>query len=564
MRPSEKEAWLGLIDREDSQYGLYEPIARNKDINLIEAIKKNRLDILKCMKNLGLSFQTCLEKYMMTPIEAAARWGHVNIVEFLLDSGEDIDHKNVLYQTPLFPALQYKNSNVVRFLLKRKANVNVKDAFGQTPVMFFIMRGACRTESDLDILKCLLEAGATVCTADTQTGLMPIHAAICKSGIPDKTVQLLLKYVTDIDAKCKGGWSGLHFSCATSNDVMFIEEIDKTKRCQIVSLLLQNGADPNITDDKYEAPLHVAARNGYAKVSEILIEYGADPTLRDIDGNRPIEYSQPQSGVWYVLRSAMKEKRLSGRSTPGRNSPTMTTSGSRVFFPDKDDVDAPMLSESLEHESIGVMTSAPCNPRDEAWQDVRDKITNLESSIENKDPNVLLHELGLLKQSLSNLKGQEDFIFSQIWPGGYPLSKGNQEADSKDIKSPPRSKPVFKLKVDLVNPVDLTDSEHELSHEELVREERVFFKGCRIAADLLGLDWKMVFRDLEVYDPLKTEIIIKEIEQTNPGQLREQSYQALYDWRQIKGRGATLDLLLKHIRECSLVNVAQTIEDRLS
>ena len=564
MRPREKEAWLRMIDTTDGQYGLYEPIARNKDINLIEAIKKNRLDVLKRMKNLGLNFQTCLDKYMMTPIEAAARWGHVNIVEFLLDSGEDIDHKNVLQQTPLFSALQYKSVGVVELLLERKANLNVKDAFGQTPVMFFIMRGGCRNESDLDILKCLLEGGATVLTADPQTGLMPIHAAICKSGVPDKTVQLLLKYITDIDVKCKGGWSALHFSCATSNDVMFIEEIDKAKRCQIVSLLLQNGADPNIIDDKYETPLHVAARNGLAKVSEILVEYGADPTLRDIDGNRPIEYAQPQSGVWYVLRSAIKEKRLSGRSTPGRNSPIMTTSGSRVFFPDKDDVDAPMLSESLEHESIGVMTSAPCNPRDEAWQDVKDKITNLESSIQSKDQNVLLHELEVLKQSLSNLKGQEDFIFAQIWPGGYPLKNTNQGTDSKGQVSPPRSKPVFRLKVDLAEPIDVDDGEHQLSHEELAQEERVFFKGCRIAADLLGLDWKMVFRDMEVYDPLKTEIIIKEIEQKNPGQLREQSFQALYDWRQIKGREATLDLLLKHIKECSLVNVAQTIEDRLA
>ena len=185
--------WLSLIDREDSQYGLYEPIARNKDINLIEAIKKNRFDILKSMKNLGLNFQTCLDKYMMTPIEAAARWGHVNIVEFLLESGEDIDHKNVLYQTPLFPALQYKNSNVVWFLLKRKANVNVKDAFGQTPVMFFIMRGACRTESDLDILKYLLEGGATVCTADTQTGLMPIPRCHMQIGYSRQNCAITVK-----------------------------------------------------------------------------------------------------------------------------------------------------------------------------------------------------------------------------------------------------------------------------------------------------------------------------------------------------------------------------------
>ena len=563
MRPTEKEAWLGLIERDDSQYGLYEPIAKNKNINLIEAIKRNRLEILKCMQKLGLNFQTCLDKCMMTPIEAAARWGQVDIANFLLECGEDIDHKNVLHQTPLYAALQYKNIKIVEFLLDRHASTDTRDAFGQTPVMFFLMHCGCRTKTDLDIFRRLLEGGATVLIGDSQTGLLPIHAAICKSGIPDKTVQLLLTYITDIDAKCAGGWSALHFSCATSNDVIFIEEIDKKNRCEIVKLLLQHGADPNIADDKYETPLHLAARNGLAKVSEILVEYGADPTIRDIEGNRPVEYSQPQSGVWYVLRSALKEKRASDRSTSNRDSP-ISHSGSRVFSPDTDDVDSLVLSKGQEHVSIGVVTTFPCKTRDEAWQDVTDKMMKLEASIQHKYPNNLIHELDLLKQSLSNLKGQEDYIFAQIWSSGYSVDNYSKVAETTDGKYSLRSKPKFKLKVDITDHVEISHNEKEHSHEELVQEEKVFFKGCRIAADLLGMDWKMVFRDLEVYDPLKTEIIIKEIEQKYPGQLREQSFQALLNWRQIRGREASLDILLKHIKDCSLISVAQTIEDRLT
>ncbi len=412
-------------------------------------------------------------------------------------------------------------------------------------------------------MKVLLEGGASVTVGDTQSGLLPIHGAICKSDIPERTVQMLLKYVMDVDAKCSGGWGALHFTCASPSDVLFINEIDKKKRCDVVTVLLQNGANPNICDDKFETPLHLAARNGFAKVAEILIEFGADPTLRDIDGNRPLEYSQPQSGVWYVLRSAIKEKRHSGKSTP-RGSPTLPHSGSRVFFPDKDDVDAPMLSESHEHASVAVETSPQVNPREEAWLDVNLKLDNLELSIHKRDQQGQVQEMGLLRQSLSNLKGQEDFIFRQIWPAGYPLGTYDKKAEEGNKISPTRPVPVIKLQVDLVDPMDVPDTDSTLSHEELAQEERFFFRGCRVASDLLGLDWKMVFRDLEVYDPLKSEIIIKEIEQKNPGQLREQSYQALLDWRQIRGREATLELLLKHLRDCSLVSVAQTIEDRLA
>lgn len=556
-----------LIDKDDIQYGLYEPIARNKDINLIEAIKRNRLDVLQCMKDLGIDFQTCLDKQMMTPMEAAARWGHVNIIDFLLKCGEDINHRNVLFQTPLYSALQYKNKDAVSFLLDKKASTDLRDAFGQSPVLFYIMVCGCRTDSDLEIFKLLLEAGASVTTGDAQTGLLPLHAVVCKSGIPDKTAQLLLKYITDIDAKCAGGWSALHFCCATHNDVLYIEEIDRKRRCDTVKLLLQNGADANVVDDKFETPLHLAARNGFAKVAEILVEYGADPTHRDIEGNRPIEYAQPQSGVWYVLRSAIREKRGSGKSTP-RSSP-LPQSGSRVFFPDKDDVDATEISDSHEHVSVAVATTPPCNPREEAWRDVNDKLRNLETSFVNKDTKILQDELALLKQSLGNLKDQENFIFNQIWPGGYPPEHHLPPLGAKsklDTTATTKPTPMIKLQVDVGHPTDdVPDSQiQDPCDENSVLEDKLFFKGCRIASDLMGLDWKMVFRDMEVYDPLKAEIVIKEIEQKNQGQLREQSYQALLNWKQIKGREATLGVLLKHLRECSLVNVAQTIQDKLS
>lgn len=54
-----------------------------------------------------------------------------------------------------------------------------------------------------------------------------------------------------------------------------------------VILLLQSGADPNLSSADGKTPLHVAAAHPYPKLSDCLLEAGADPGFTDITGHRP-------------------------------------------------------------------------------------------------------------------------------------------------------------------------------------------------------------------------------------------------------------------------------------
>jgi len=60
---------------------------------------------------------------------------------------------------------------------------------------------------------------------------------------------------------------------------------------EIVEVLLEHGADPNIRDKYGETPLHVAAAFGNSKVVEVLLEHGADPNARDDYGATPLHYA---------------------------------------------------------------------------------------------------------------------------------------------------------------------------------------------------------------------------------------------------------------------------------
>ena len=60
-----------------------------------------------------------------------------------------------------------------------------------------------------------------------------------------------------------------------------------------IACLLENGSDPNVTDDKGQTPLHFIAQKGVGKnQAKLLIEHGANPNARDNLGQTPLDYAK--------------------------------------------------------------------------------------------------------------------------------------------------------------------------------------------------------------------------------------------------------------------------------
>ncbi len=71
-----------------------------------------------------------------------------------------------------------------------------------------------------------------------------------------------------------------------------------------VQLLLKYGADPNIRDNNGKTPLIHAAREGYPASVELLIEHGADPNIKDNNGDDAIriaKYRDYREMVQYLM-----------------------------------------------------------------------------------------------------------------------------------------------------------------------------------------------------------------------------------------------------------------------
>mmetsp|Transcript_15409 Transcript_15409/g.11217 ORF Transcript_15409/g.11217 Transcript_15409/m.11217 type:complete len:126 (-) Transcript_15409:178-555(-) len=58
---------------------------------------------------------------------------------------------------------------------------------------------------------------------------------------------------------------------------------------EIVKVLLENGADPNVINEAGNTALHWAALNGKEDVVKLLLQYKADPNLKNTYGRLPIE-----------------------------------------------------------------------------------------------------------------------------------------------------------------------------------------------------------------------------------------------------------------------------------
>jgi SMI1/KNR4 family protein SUKH-1/ankyrin repeat protein len=145
---------------------------------------------------------------------------------------------------------------------------------------------AAQDTQSTDRLSCLIAAGHDVNTRIRGSGESPLWSAVVVENLP--AVELLIKAGADVNAvSTKHGNSPLHSSDA-----------------QITTVLLKNGANPNLINNYGCSPLHSAAYFGRDEALKLLLEYGADKSLRDKEGKTPLDHAveNDQPNVIALLR----------------------------------------------------------------------------------------------------------------------------------------------------------------------------------------------------------------------------------------------------------------------
>jgi len=255
---------------------------------LLWAVEHNDAQMVDLLLGAGADPKAANE-YGATALYAAASNPDPAITAKLLAAGADPNAHLVSGESPLMEAARQGNLEVVRGLLAAKADPNAHEGKGeQTALMWAASNGQSAVVQEL------LQHGADV-NARSKTGFTALMFA-AKQGDTSSARILLAAKANPNEVMPKSGATPLIIASAIANP-------------EVVELLLDNGADPNVRDADGFTPLHHAVRDsdhgldpGAKAVSVItvkaLLAHGADPNVRlHLDKERTAAEIKAQSNV---------------------------------------------------------------------------------------------------------------------------------------------------------------------------------------------------------------------------------------------------------------------------
>ena len=205
---------------------------------------------------------------------------------------------------------QDDNVNVVDCLVQNGADVDLQDKDGET-ALFFAVRSKIKKWTSSGILSSLqVIKGANLNTSrnDKRTPLME-----ASSKNDEKQVNWLIEHGADLNLQDEDGDTALHFACNSDHASL-----------EILSCLIENGANINACTDFKITPLMMAVQNCHKYVVSFLIEHGANVDLQDEDGDTALHY------VAYQESRVDKTENFLTLSTAGASCLCKNSKGLRV------------------------------------------------------------------------------------------------------------------------------------------------------------------------------------------------------------------------------------------
>ena len=248
---------------------------------LMSVARTGNLDAAKLLLDHGATVDAKEKWGGQTALMWASARRHPEMMQLLVAKGADVNARSIDrdYQrhvtaegrpksldsggfTPLLYAARENCGGCVDVLLRNHADIDLPDPDGVSPLLVAIMN------ANWDLAKQLVDAGADVNQWDMY-GETPLITAV------------------DLRNRVDGGRAS-------------IDPLNKTRGLQMVTLLLDHGADPdlqllfkpaNVRGGVYTrgaTALIRAAFNGDAQVVKLLLQHGADATIMTADRQTPI------------------------------------------------------------------------------------------------------------------------------------------------------------------------------------------------------------------------------------------------------------------------------------
>ena len=321
------------------------------------ATSNGSLDMMRLLLDAGAD-ANATDPAGETMLMIASRVGVLDTVKLLLERGAVADAKDQTFQqTALMVAVRENHPDIVKLLIEVGADVNARTRTGQTPPWVLpnsvpgfghgigIVRGGlpargsrqpipgalspllyAARDGRLEAAKLLVAAKANVNVTDAN-GITPLISAIVNNRI--EVARFLMENGADIHAADWYGRTPLWAAIETRNmdvdNATFTNSIDREPLLQIITTLLERGANPNIrmkevppirrnflrvtgslewVDFTGQTPFLTAARAADLTVMRLLLKHGADPSIGTFAGTNAL---MAAAGVNWVFDQTFDE-----------------------------------------------------------------------------------------------------------------------------------------------------------------------------------------------------------------------------------------------------------------
>ncbi|NET89114.1 MAG: DUF4253 domain-containing protein [Kamptonema sp. SIO1D9] len=235
-----------------------------------------------------------------TALIEAAKAGHTEIVESLLEAGANPNYQDQANYTALTLAAENNHFAIVQALIAAGADVNLAEISGNTPLLLACEKGA------VEIAEFLLRENADFTQTNSRGRTALMNAAAVGSL---SLVELLLARGAEVNAVSQDGETAIALAAGASHYVEVdknapsggmleyrdggcweLQPLPEDQILAVVQALLQAGANPNLPDCD-TTPLIEAARNGQLRLLQALLNSGASLAVRDRYGNTAVYWA---------------------------------------------------------------------------------------------------------------------------------------------------------------------------------------------------------------------------------------------------------------------------------
>jgi ankyrin repeat protein len=278
----------------------------------------DELEILKLLLN-KLNFEIPIPLYYSLVV-LACKNKKTSIIQYIIEYF-DFDINTLLEykrfysdtvfssKTVLMFACKYNIPELVSFCIVRGADVNITSSSGKTALFY-----ACYTNND-EIISLLLDKGANLDILDFN-GASALSIACSTQYI--KNVSLLLEHNANIEHIDRYGNSPLLIACNIDNYYVktyqdmpnFLTRAVYTPLTEIVSMLLENGANINHVNNDGESALILACKHGKKEIVSLLLGNGANVIHKDKFRRNAIFYASKKKEKEIVNMLRNNDKRI--------------------------------------------------------------------------------------------------------------------------------------------------------------------------------------------------------------------------------------------------------------